>query len=147
MHWLFFTQNDNILTMESFWVEKILKLMHFFNFEVRHLESGLWVKDSVNLFLFFKKQNKKLFMFQGYHCWRKCRSNECNGTLFVQCCKRTFPWGNSSKWSLKHANVLWNGISHKSTKASLSTLNIFLLRKPNNKNLLIHGGLYRDLHD
>ena len=122
--------------MESLWVEKILKLMHETPW-IRTMGEGF-----SQSFLFFKKQNKKLFMFRGYHCWRKRRINECDGTLFVQCCKRTFPWGNSSKWSLEHANAVWHWTSHKSTKASLSNLNIFLLRKPNNKNLSIRGLLH-----
>ena len=128
--------------MESFWVEKNSQVNALEIFEVRHLESGLWVKESVNLFYFSKNKTKQLFMFRGYHCWRKRRINECDGTLFVQCCKRTFPWGNSSKYGLEYANDVWNWTSNKSTKASLSNLNIFLLRKPNNKNLLIRGLLH-----
>ena len=33
-------------------------------FEVRHLESGVWVKDSVNLFYFSKNKTKNFLCFE-----------------------------------------------------------------------------------
>ena len=140
-----FWQKDSLITHILFelWLITLLWIVSVFLTQtLSNSWDCTWVRESVNLVersVFSIHKKNPLLMFQGYNCWRKRRINECEGTLLVQCCKRTISWGYSSKWSLEYANALWNWTYHKSIKVSLSNENIFLLQKLNNKNILIRG--------